>query len=90
MHLTLRGSNFLLSYTCFSSINFNGIAHDLLQENQTEKNSVQSHIQYSKSDYFMTVFCRNKFISLGSTSQDSTFAERPNRKKDSEEDTVSL
>lgn len=60
------------------------------KKTRLKKNSVQSHIQYSKSDYFMTVFCRNKFISLGSTSQDSTFAERPNRKKDSEEDTVSL
>lgn len=37
MHLTLRGSNFLVSYTYFSSINFNGIAPDLLQENLTEK-----------------------------------------------------
>lgn len=38
----------------------------------------------------MTVFCRNKFVSLGSTSQDSTFAEWPNRKKDSEEKNLSL
>lgn len=38
----------------------------------------------------MIVFCRNEYISLEYTLQDSAVAAGPNREKDSEHDTICL
>lgn len=76
MHLTLRGSISPLSYSYFSPLDFPGVAPDSLQGNQTENRTQSAHScsQSSLSDNLMIIFCRKKWIPLGSSSQDSSGA----------------